>query len=89
MLYAHVYALLYAGVVAAGTCITHVPRPPGWSVALPDERNPSANAGSRKVGRGRVQTLQCPHPRPWRGAGCSNPYTCDWTKLGLELDYEG
>ena len=48
MLYAHVYALLYAGVVAAGTCITHVPRPPGWSVALPDERNPSANAGSRK-----------------------------------------
>lgn len=46
MLYAHVYALLYAGVVAAGTCITHVPRPPGWSVALPDERNPGANAGS-------------------------------------------
>ena len=58
MLYAHVYALLYAGVVAAGTCITHVPRPPGWSVALPDERNPSANAGSRKVGRGRVQSYK-------------------------------
>lgn len=67
-LYAHVYALLYAGVVAAGTCTAPAA---GRYAALPGTNRERNRTDAN--GKGRSRVVQCPHPRPWRGAELCEP----------------
>lgn len=91
VLYAHVYALLYAGVVAAAVHVLHMYR------ARRAGRSRSRTNGTRaRTREGRSRSRAPAYKRynariPGHGMepAVRDPYTCDWTKLGLELDYEG